>query len=160
MAWRTHLRTMLKSRIHRATVTGADVNYEGSITLDPHLMDAAGILSYEQVHVLDINNGNRLTTYAIEGDRGSGDVVTKGAAARLVTEGGHRHRPDVYRCPGRERPRPPADARLRRPGQSHRQNRRGYRSVSRQVAAPTAGGTEWTTESQYQISRPKRSLAS
>jgi len=78
---------MLKSKIHRATVTGADVNYEGSITLDPHLMAAAGILSYEQVHVLDINNGNRLTTYAIEGDRGSGDVVINGAAARLVTEG-------------------------------------------------------------------------
>ena len=81
------MRTMLKSKIHRATVTGADVNYEGSITLDPILMDAAGILSYEQVHVLDINNGNRLTTYAIEGDRGSGDVVINGAAARLVTEG-------------------------------------------------------------------------
>jgi aspartate 1-decarboxylase len=82
-----HVRTMLKSKIHRATVTGADINYEGSITLDPLLMDAADILPYEQVQVLDINNGNRLTTYAIEGRRSSGDVVINGAAARLVSEG-------------------------------------------------------------------------
>jgi aspartate 1-decarboxylase len=80
-------RTMLKSKIHRATVTGADISYEGSVTLDPVLMEAAGILPYEQVQVLDINNGNRLTTYAIEGRRGSGDVIMNGAAARLVSEG-------------------------------------------------------------------------
>jgi aspartate 1-decarboxylase len=80
-------RTMLKSKIHRATVTGADINYEGSVTLDPVLMVAADILPYEQVQVLDINNGNRLTTYAIEGERGAGDVIINGAAARLVTEG-------------------------------------------------------------------------
>ena len=78
---------MLKSKIHRATVTGADINYEGSITLDPLLMDAADILAYEQVQVLDINNGNRLTTYAIKGEPGSGDVIVNGAAARLVSEG-------------------------------------------------------------------------
>lgn len=78
---------MLKSKIHRATVTGADVNYEGSITLDPVLMQAADILPYEQVQVLDITNGARLTTYAIEGAPGSGDVVLNGAAARLVSEG-------------------------------------------------------------------------
>ncbi len=81
------MRTMLKSKIHRATVTAADVNYEGSVTLDRDLMEAADILPYEQVHVLDINNGTRLTTYAIEGDRGSGQVVVNGAAARLVHEG-------------------------------------------------------------------------
>jgi aspartate 1-decarboxylase len=81
------MRTMLKSKIHRATVTGADINYEGSITLDPLLMDTADILPYEQVHVLDINNGNRLTTYAIKGRPGSGDVIINGAAARLVSEG-------------------------------------------------------------------------
>ena len=81
------IRTMLKSKIHRATVTGADINYEGSVTLDPVLMEAADILPYEQVQVLDINNGNRLTTYAIEGRRGSGDVIINGAAARLVSEG-------------------------------------------------------------------------
>jgi aspartate 1-decarboxylase len=81
------MRTMLKSKIHRATVTGADISYEGSITLDPLLMVAADILPYEQVQVLDTNNGSRLTTYAIEGRRGSGDVIINGAAARLVSEG-------------------------------------------------------------------------
>jgi aspartate 1-decarboxylase len=78
---------MLKSKIHRATVTGANVNYEGSITLDPLLMEAADILPYEQVQVLDVNNGNRLTTYAIQGQRGVGEVIVNGAAARLVDEG-------------------------------------------------------------------------
>jgi aspartate 1-decarboxylase len=81
------MRTMLKSKIHRATVTGADINYEGSITLDPVLMRAADIVPYEQVQVLDVNNGSRLTTYAIEGEQGSGDVIINGAAARLVNEG-------------------------------------------------------------------------
>ncbi len=81
------MRIMLKSKIHRATVTGADVNYEGSITLDPVLMKAADILPYEQVHVVDVNNGARLVTYAIEGAPNSGDVVLNGAAARLVNVG-------------------------------------------------------------------------
>src|SRR4030067_649927 len=81
------MRTMLKSKIHRAHVTGANVGYEGSITLDPELMDAADILPFEQVHVLDITNGARLQTYAIEGPRGSGEVVINGAAARMVGEG-------------------------------------------------------------------------
>lgn len=81
------MRTMLKSKIHRATVTGADIDYEGSITLDPVLMEAADIIPYEQVHVLDINNGARLTTYAIEGTPGAGEVVLNGAAARLVHAG-------------------------------------------------------------------------
>ena len=81
------MRTMLKSKIHRAHVTGANVDYEGSITLDPELMDAADILPFEQVHVLDITNGARLQTYAIEGGRGSGEVVINGAAARMVGEG-------------------------------------------------------------------------
>ena len=81
------MRTMLKSKIHRATVTGADINYEGSITLDPELMEAADLLPYEQVHVVDVNNGARLVTYVIEGVRGSGDVVLNGAAARLVNTG-------------------------------------------------------------------------
>lgn len=81
------MRTMLKSKIHRATVIGADINYEGSITLDPRLMDAADILPYEQVQVLDVSNGNRLTTYAIEGEPGSGDVIINGAAAKLVSQG-------------------------------------------------------------------------
>lgn len=81
------MRTMLKSKIHRATVTEANINYEGSITLDPLLMEAADMLAFEQVQVLDINNGTRLTTYVIEGARGSGQVCINGAAARLVNEG-------------------------------------------------------------------------
>jgi aspartate 1-decarboxylase len=76
---------MLKSKIHRATVTDANLNYEGSITIDRKLMEAADILPYEQVHVLDVNNGNRLTTYAIEGEKG--EICLNGAAARLVTKG-------------------------------------------------------------------------
>ena len=78
------MRTMLKSKIHRLRVTEADLNYVGSITLDPELLEAADILEYEQVHVLDVNNGNRLTTYALAGVRGSGECCVNGAAARLV----------------------------------------------------------------------------
>lgn len=78
---------MLKSKIHRATVTGGDLNYEGSLTLDPLLMQAADILPYEQIHVLDVNNGARLTTYAIQGTPGSGEVIVNGAAARQVSPG-------------------------------------------------------------------------
>jgi aspartate 1-decarboxylase len=78
---------MLKSKIHRAHVTAADLHYEGSITLDPILMEAADILPFELVHVLDITNGARLETYAIEGGRGKGEVVINGAAAHLVHKG-------------------------------------------------------------------------
>jgi len=81
------MRTVLKSKIHRARVTQADLHYEGSITIDAALMDAADILPYEQVHVLDIDNGARLTTYAIEGARDTGQVCINGAAARLVSPG-------------------------------------------------------------------------
>ena len=79
------MRVMLKSKIHRATVTDANLNYEGSITIDRNLMKAADILPYEQVHVVDVNNGNRLVTYAIEGE--SGEICLNGAAARLVHKG-------------------------------------------------------------------------
>ena len=78
-------RIMMKSKIHRATVTGADLNYIGSITLDPSLMELADIQEHEQVHVLDIDNGARFETYAIKG--GPGDVILNGAAARLVHPG-------------------------------------------------------------------------
>ena len=81
------MRIMMAGKIHRATVTEANVDYEGSITLDPDLMDAAGILPYEQVHVLDVTNGSRLETYAILGERASGEVCINGAAARLVQPG-------------------------------------------------------------------------
>ena len=78
-------RTMMKSKIHRATVTGADLNYVGSITLDPALMELADLLEHEQVHVLDIDNGARFETYVMRG--GPGDVIINGAAARLVHTG-------------------------------------------------------------------------
>jgi len=80
-------RTMMKSKIHRATVTGADIDYVGSITLDPELMRLADMREFEQVHVLDIDNGARFETYAMAGR--TGDVILNGAAARLV-EPGHR----------------------------------------------------------------------
>jgi len=76
---------MMKSKIHRATVTEADLNYVGSITLDPRLMELADLMEHEQVHVLDIDNGARFETYAITG--GPGDVIVNGAAARLVHPG-------------------------------------------------------------------------
>ncbi len=81
------MRIMLKSKIHRVRITGANIDYEGSITIDKQLMEAADILPYEQVHVLDVNNGSRFTTYAIEGERGSGQICVNGAAARLVSKG-------------------------------------------------------------------------
>ena len=80
-------RMLLKSNIHRATVTDASLHYAGSITLDPLLMEATDIVEWEQVDIYDINNGNRLTTYAISGERGSGIVCLNGAAARLVQIG-------------------------------------------------------------------------
>ena len=81
------MRMMLKSKIHRATVTDANINYEGSITIDTRLMREADILPYEQVHVLNINNGTRFTTYAIEGGEGTGEICMNGAAARLAVKG-------------------------------------------------------------------------
>ena len=79
------MRTMLKSKIHRARVTEANINYEGSITIDKKLMEAADILPFEQVDVLNVNSGARLTTYAIEGHKG--EICLNGAAARLVNKG-------------------------------------------------------------------------
>ena len=75
-------RVMLKSKIHRAVLTGANLHYEGSIAIDPILLEAADILPNEQVQVLNVNNGNRITTYAIEAERGSGTVMLNGPAAR------------------------------------------------------------------------------
>ena len=80
-------RTMLKSKIHRATVTQADLHYVGSVTIDADLMEAADLLPGEQVAIVDVNNGARLETYVIEGPRGSGVIGINGAAARLVHEG-------------------------------------------------------------------------
>jgi aspartate 1-decarboxylase len=78
---------MLKSKIHRARVTHANIEYEGSISIDKKLMEAADILPYEQVHVLNIDNGARFETYAIEAEAGSGEIGIQGAAARLASAG-------------------------------------------------------------------------
>ena len=80
-------RHMLKSKIHRATVTGCDLHYAGSITIDANLMEQADLLPGELVHVLDVDNGARFETYVIEGERASGDICLNGAAARLVQMG-------------------------------------------------------------------------
>lgn len=80
-------RRMMKSKIHRATVTDANLHYVGSVTVDRDLMDAADLREYEQVAIVDIDNGARLETYVIEGVRGSGDICLNGAAARLVAPG-------------------------------------------------------------------------
>jgi aspartate 1-decarboxylase len=80
-------RTMLKSKIHRATVTAADLHYVGSLTIDPDLLEAADILENEQVHVVNIDNGARFETYTIAGRRGSGEMQVNGAAARLAHQG-------------------------------------------------------------------------
>ena len=81
------MRTMLRSKIHRARVTQCNVDYEGSITIDKHLMEAADLLTYERVDVLNINNSVRFSTYVIEGKRHSGEICLNGAAARLVAKG-------------------------------------------------------------------------
>ena len=75
-------RTMLNAKIHRATITQADLNYEGSLSIDKNLMESAGIIPFERVHVYNINNGDRFETYAIEGEAGSGIIGLNGAAAR------------------------------------------------------------------------------
>ncbi|WP_150243160.1 aspartate 1-decarboxylase [Nocardiopsis quinghaiensis] len=81
------LRTLINGKIHRATVTQADLHYVGSVTIDADLMDAADIVDGEQVHIVDIDNGARLVTYAITGERGTGVIGINGAAARLVSPG-------------------------------------------------------------------------
>jgi aspartate 1-decarboxylase len=78
---------MFLAKIHRATVTQADLDYEGSITIDADLLDAAGIVAHEEVHIWDVTNGSRLATYALEGPRGSGVICINGAAAHLVSVG-------------------------------------------------------------------------
>ena len=80
-------RVMFKSKIHRATVTATNVDYEGSLTIDADLLDAADILAHEQIHVWDVSNGARLVTYALAGTRGSGEVCVNGAGAHLIKRG-------------------------------------------------------------------------
>jgi aspartate 1-decarboxylase len=83
------IRTLLKSKIHRAVVTSADINYEGSLTVDSALLEAAGMHAFELVQVVDIENGARLETYLIAGEPGSGVIQSNGAAARLIYPGDH-----------------------------------------------------------------------
>ncbi len=80
-------RVMMKSKIHRATVTSTDIDYEGSLTVDADLLDAADILPHEQIHVWDVTNGTRLITYALPGRRGSGEIQVNGAGAHLIQTG-------------------------------------------------------------------------
>jgi aspartate 1-decarboxylase len=113
-------RTMLKSKIHRATVTSTDLHYEGSLTIDADLLDAADILPNEQIHVWDVTNGTRLVTYALPGERGSGVVQVNGAGAHLIqtgniviiatftelrTKDARKHEPEVVFVDGQNRPR-------------------------------------------------------
>jgi aspartate 1-decarboxylase len=112
-------RTLLKSKIHRATVTDAQLHYEGSVTIDAELMIAANIVEHEQVHIFDVNNGNRLITYAIRGAAASGTICINGAAAHLVSPGdliiicaygqfseleAAQHHPHVVHVDGKNRP--------------------------------------------------------
>ena len=114
-------RTLMKSKLHRATVTAANLHYMGSITLDRDLMEAADLVEHEQVAVVDIDNGARFETYVIAGERGSGDVCLNGAAARLVQPGDkvivisyavydeaevRAHVPTVVLCDASNRPLP------------------------------------------------------
>lgn len=95
--------TMLKGKIHRAVVKQAELNYVGSITIDPKLMEAAGILEYEQVQIVDVENGNRFETYTIDGEPGSGMICLNGAAARQVQD----RRPCNYHATARWMPKKP-----------------------------------------------------
>ncbi|MFZ5451565.1 MAG: aspartate 1-decarboxylase [Thermodesulfobacteriota bacterium] len=118
------LRVMLKSKIHRATITEADLSYEGSLTIDADLMQAADILPYEMVHIFNISNGERFQTYAIDGEAGSGVMCLNGAAARKGTPGDliiiatfatyddaalDRHQPQIILVDSQNRPKKAAD---------------------------------------------------
>ena len=81
--------SMLKSKIHRAVITQAELNYVGSVTIDEELMDAAGLFEYEKVHIVNVNSGSRIETYVIAGERGSGVICLNGAAARSGQKGDH-----------------------------------------------------------------------
>ena len=81
------MRRVLQGKIHRATVTGADLHYEGSIAIDKGLLEASGILEYEEVQIYNVTNGERFATYVIEGERGSGVICVNGAAAHKASEG-------------------------------------------------------------------------
>jgi L-aspartate-alpha-decarboxylase len=101
--------SMFKSKIHRATVTHADLAYEGSVTIDADLLDAASILPFEAVHIWNATRGTRLMTYALEGPRGSGAICVNGAAAHLNQPGGSGHPRDLFRDDTARGPRAQTD---------------------------------------------------
>ena len=131
------LRTMMKSKIHRATVTQADLHYVGSVTVDEDLLDAADLLPGELVHIVDVTNGARLETYTIAGERGSGVIGINGAAARLVHPGdcdpdrlrpdGDRRGPGAPAARGLRRRRQQDPGHRLRPGRDLRRPRSGPR---------------------------------
>ena len=131
-------RTLLAGKIHRATVTQADLHYVGSITIDAELMESAGIVEGEQVHVVDITTGARLVTYAITGAAGSGVIGINGAAAHLISPGNLVIIMSFLHLDESERRRAPAQRRARRRGQSDRGA--GFRSRRSQYRAPS---TRW-----------------
>ena len=138
-------RTMLKSKIHRATVTATDLEYEGSLTIDADLLAAADVLPHEQIHVWDVTNGARLVTYALAGEAGTGVVQVNGAGAHLIKAGdvviiatfttlksrqAKRYTPAVVFVDGQNRPKadapdvepPPAEANGRKPKRRRKSN--------------------------------------
>jgi hypothetical protein len=135
-------RTMMKSKIHRATVTDANLNYVGSITVDTDLLEAADILPYEQVFVLNINTGARFETYAIEGPAGKGDICLNGAAARLAQPGRPGDRAHLRPVRGGRGPRLRADrracGRVEPPGRGRGAGRRAGALGAGMSTAPTA----------------------
>ena len=144
-------RVMLKSKIHRATVTDCDLHYVGSITIDPDLLEAADILEHEQVHVVDVDNGARFETYTIAGERGSGEMKVNGAAARLV------HRGDTiivisyapYDEAELERLRAPRRPRRAGTNQHHRRRRRGGDPPHAEARQPARRRPAMSTHAQH-----------
>ena len=156
------MRTMLRGKIHRATVTQADLDYVGSISIDETLMEAAGIVEWEQVHVLDITNGARLTTYAITAPAGSGVICINGAAAHLVHPGDLVDHPELRGRPEERLGDAPPAARARRFAQPHRGADRPQSSTAREYVAVSEGAYDeplCTPSSRSPTSRPCASVA-
>ena len=141
---------MLKSKIHRATVTDCDVDYVGSITLDPELMRQADLLANEQVHVWDIDNGARFVTYVIEGEPGSGTIQVNGAAAHLVRTG---HKVIVASLRRLRRGRPRALLAGRRP-RRRRQRGRSRSTATRGAARRSSPEQEALLSTRHRDARP------
>lgn len=129
---------LLKGKIHRATVTQAELDYVGSITVDRTLLEQSGILEYEKVQIVDVNNGSRFETYTIAGEPNSGVICLNGAAARCVSVGGRHHHHGLRPAHPGGGPRPPAHCGLCGRGKSDQpgQPLRGSRPTVRPVISP------------------------